>query len=77
MPRYLHLSVCAIRDEWLACYSSSHGKAERKLAADFEAKAKKLDETGYALLAATMRSLAESYVRQAEREEKEDPSDTE
>jgi len=53
-------------------YMSTGGKAERDLAADYQAKARDLDNAGYPLLAAAVRGLAESYIRQAEREEKQD-----
>ena len=52
-------------------YMSTGGKAERELAADYQAKARDLDSAGYPLLAAAVRGLAESYISQAEREERQ------
>ncbi len=57
-------------------YMSTGGKAERELAADYQSKARDLDNAGYSFLAAALRGLAESYIREAEREEKEDRTDT-
>jgi hypothetical protein len=56
-------------------YFSSHGKVERTLSADYQAKAAALDAAGFVNFAATMRGLAESYILDAEREEKRDPHD--
>ncbi len=53
-------------------YMATGGKAERDLAGDYRAKARDLDNAGYPLLAAAVRGVAESYVREAEREEKRD-----
>jgi hypothetical protein len=50
---------------------SDGGKAERDLAASYKAKGKQLDDAGFARIAAAMYELAESYVRMAEREEKQ------
>ncbi len=50
------------------------GKADREQQAIYETKAKAVDAVGFTNLAATLWSLAESYARDAEREEKR-PSD--
>ena len=56
-------------------YMSTGGKAERERAADYQGKARDLDNVGYPLLAAALRGLADNYIRYAEREEKEDLTD--
>jgi len=50
---------------------SNGGKAERELAAAYKAKAKELDGAGFPRIAASLLELAESYLRDAEREEKQ------
>ena len=51
------------------------GREERNLAADFQKKADEIEKEGYFRLAASVRDLAASYERDAEREASEDPFD--
>lgn len=51
----------------------SNGKEELKLAEDYRARAAKYDLATYSRIATTMRSLAEGYERDAERDAKRDP----
>lgn len=57
-------------------YFSSGGKAERELAAGYQIKAKQLDNAGYPLFAAAVRGLSEGYIREAERQENQELTDT-
>jgi hypothetical protein len=50
---------------------SDGGKAEREIAASYKKKGKELDRAGFSRIAATVNGLAETYVVQAEREEKQ------
>ena len=51
------------------------GEEERKLATDYREKAAAVEKEGYFRLAASMRDLAASYERDADREAAEDPYD--
>jgi hypothetical protein len=63
----------------LECFNSrgvhgfTHGKAEREIATDYRSKAEAFELAGYPRLAISLRELAESYERDAAREEKRNP----
>jgi hypothetical protein len=50
---------------------SNGGKAERELAEKYKAKGKELDGAGFTRIAAALYELADSYTREAEREERQ------
>ncbi|CBE69094.1 MAG: hypothetical protein F9K13_06980 [Candidatus Methylomirabilis oxygeniifera] len=50
----------------------SHGKQERQIAVDYRVKAKALSDSGFHRVADAVRSLAEGYERDAERESQRD-----
>lgn len=56
-------------------YWGTGGEEERKLAEDYRAKAETLDENGYPRFAGTVRDIAKSFEREAEREAYEDEVD--
>jgi hypothetical protein len=56
-------------------FSFSKGVQERSLAREFAGKAADLDAEGFVRLAATMRELAATYEKDAERQERRDPYD--
>jgi hypothetical protein len=56
-------------------YWGTGGEEERKLAADYRAKAETLDEHGYPRFAGTVRDIAKSFEREAEREALEEQLD--
>ncbi len=53
----------------------SHGEEERQIAADYRVKAKALSDSGFYRAADAVRSLAEDYERDAERESRRDSFD--
>lgn len=63
----------------MECFNSrgvhgfTHGKAERELADGYRSKADAFDLAGFPRLAVSLRDLAESYERDAEREAKRNP----
>ena len=50
----------------------SHGEDERQIAADYRQKAKALSDNGFHRVADVVRSLAEGYEQEAERESRRD-----
>jgi hypothetical protein len=56
-------------------FTWSAGEEERKLAAAYREKASAVDKEGFFRLAASVRDLATSYERDADREAVEDPYD--
>ena len=54
-------------------YSFSHGSQERELARRYREKAEALDIAGFTRFATTMRTLADEYDADAERDERRDP----
>jgi len=62
--------------EWFnsrGVHGYTHGNEERKIAEGFRQNALSAEQEGFINLATTMRNLARSYERDAEREEKNDP----
>ena len=53
-------------------YGFSHGEEERKIAADYRLKAKALSDAGFQRVADAVRSVADEYERDAEREAQTD-----
>jgi hypothetical protein len=64
--------------EWFnsrGAYTGTGGQEELRLAADFVAKAEKVETAGYINLATTLRNLAKSYEFDSERQRGQSPAD--
>jgi hypothetical protein len=68
-------AFCVERFNMLGTFTWTAGKEEKNMAADYRAKADAVEKEGFFRFASSLRDMAASYERDAEREASRDPFD--